>query len=1083
MLFTSLCCAIAGYAQRADVEFGKNRLQFKNFSWRYYSTENFEIYFYDGGNEMARIGANYLEKEFDRITDILGYSSYYKTKIFLYNSFSDLQQSNAGIDETGQAPGGQTTFIKTQVEIAFPGTMEEFKTELTFKVAEMLINDMMFGGSLSEMFQSSYLLSLPEWFISGAAAYVAEGWSVRMDDHIRELLKEANIKKLHNFEDEDARIIGQSIWNYIGEKYGKSYISNILNLTRIVRNDERSISGTIGVPFRTFLNEWRDYYQRQADFTHENYESPDKSHILVEGKDNSKLSSNVVSPGGGYLAYTKNIRGRFKVYVKRMDKNRKKVVLRGGHRVLNQEVDYDMPLLSWQDEQNLGVILNKFGKLWIYVINVNSGNKIRKELYRINQVSDFDIVKNGKVAVLSAERNGMSDLYLISLTRNSIKRITNDLYDDINPKFVPGTSSIVFSSNRENDTIYHTDKKISDIKDIYNVFIYNIDTSKNMVHRVTNILSKNIEPIAVNDHEIYYLSDQQGIFNIYKYNLNSKIYHQVTNYASSVMDFDIGTDKSFLTYIMKDGTEANLYLNPDPDLDRNIFTPQTKRQQYLNAKMVAKRFREKRDQLGTAISEEDIPDSLDIPSEKTLVDVHAPADTALIEVDTENFEFKEVKPDPKSEKEVEDEYADTDNYVFDTDVVKGDENESFLTRYRKLKKSNDLIGPLDYQTLFTADNVVTSFVIDPLIGLGINLETEMNDLLENHKFRGGVMTSTNLKGGNIYGEYEYLKYLLDLRLRYDRKAIFWPRSGQENQKYTLNKIETEVSVPFNVSSRFSLTPFYAFSKYYELDPSGYIFNQNAYTSTNHYLGIRGEFVYDNTVVTGLNRMQGTRGKIGYIHWEGTNDPSKTFGNFYLDLRNYQKLHRELVFATRFFYGRYTGPNKPLYLLGGMDNWLLFQENDDGENNPLSERAGEDNSDLLFLDYVTSLRGFDYNTFNGANALLFNAELRFPVISYFYRGHITSNFLRNLKLIAFYDIGSAWTGNSPFAKVNNINTEVISRGPFKATIQNFRNPWLQSYGFGVRTVLLGYYVKFDFAYPIEDNVRQNPRGFVTLGYDF
>ena len=31
---------------------------------------------------------------------------------------------------------------------------------------------MMYGGSLKEVLQSSYLLRLPDWFIGGAAAYI-----------------------------------------------------------------------------------------------------------------------------------------------------------------------------------------------------------------------------------------------------------------------------------------------------------------------------------------------------------------------------------------------------------------------------------------------------------------------------------------------------------------------------------------------------------------------------------------------------------------------------------------------------------------------------------------------------------------------------------------------------------------------------------------------------------------------------------------------------------------------------------------------------------------------------------------------
>ena len=71
--------------------FGKNRLQFKEFNWRYYSTDNFDVYFYDQGNNNAKNAVSYLEEEFESITEVLGYAPYNKTKIFLYNSITDLQ--------------------------------------------------------------------------------------------------------------------------------------------------------------------------------------------------------------------------------------------------------------------------------------------------------------------------------------------------------------------------------------------------------------------------------------------------------------------------------------------------------------------------------------------------------------------------------------------------------------------------------------------------------------------------------------------------------------------------------------------------------------------------------------------------------------------------------------------------------------------------------------------------------------------------------------------------------------------------------------------------------------------------------
>ena len=66
---------------------------------------------------------------------------------------------------------------------------------------------------------------------------------------------------------------------------------------------------------------------------------------------------------------------------------------------------------------------------------------------------------------------------------------------------------------------------------------------------------------------------------------------------------------------------------------------------------------------------------------------------------------------------------------------------------------------------------------------------------------------------------------------------------------------------------------------------------------------------------------------------------------------------------------------------------------------------------------------------------------------------------------------------------SLNMEVMEEGNFKARINNFGSAWLASYGTGVRTVLLGYYLKFDVAWPIEDYEVGSPKFYLTLGYDF
>jgi Tol biopolymer transport system component len=1064
--FIILLSGHTSFSQGANEIFGKNRIQYKDFSWRFFHTDNFDIYFYDGGEWLAHTAAEFLEEEFEKITDLLGYAPYFKTKIFLYNSVTDLHQSNVGMKGKQYSEGGQTDFVKTQVEIAYPGTAKDFKDELIYKISKMLVYDMMYGGSIADMFQNSYLLNLPDWFMDGASMYLAKGWDVRMDDYMRDLMQKSRIKNLNRYTGDEAKLIGQSIWNYIAEKYGKSNISNILNLTRITRNQERSISNTLGVPLRQFMAEWQAYYSAMGTRISGSHQFPTREDKFIRNNRKEVIYSDMaLSPDGNRLAYVVINNGKFKVYVSELDrkKPRTRRAVSGGYKIMDQDIHEHQPVLAWQDNNNLGIIGPLYGRTHLWIYNAAANRRTKKELGRLNNVRSFDIDAGGSLAVLSADVDGKNDLFLISLRRNSIKRITNDIFDEINPRFIPNTSSIVFSSNRNTDTLLvKEDIKLNQMKTSFNLFIYSIDTTKDVFTRLTNTLGNDIKPIPTHEQEIFYLSDQKGIYNIYKYNLNNNIYNQVSSYAISLKDFDLDKDKTKLSFISIADEREQLYVVDGFNFSNNIFTPATTRVEIDNARMAAQR----------------------LLTRKSL----EPQEPEEEKEDQEVVLIKKQKSEIELLLESSDDLINTDNYTFGDEVLEEVRpKESFLEAFRRTQRETRIGGPLDYETRFSADNVVTTFVIDPLIGFGMQIKTHLTDLLEDHNFYGGITATADFSSGRLFAEYQYLKKRIDYAIRYDRDII--KASGSSvNQKYVLNKFKFSSSLPFTVSSRLSLSPFVANTSYYDLSYSIIYPNQPQPQPSKqvvHYGGLQASYVFDNTIATGLNAFDGLRAKLTFTHYEGFESNANSFSNIKVDIRNYQKIYRELVFATRFFYGRFLGNNKQTYMLGGMDNWIFNKTNNTphGERNPLQMQEFVNNSNILFLEYVTSLRGFNYNTFNGTNSMLFNAELRLPLLRVLYKGPIASNFFRNLQFIGFYDIGSAWTGNSPFATENNINTETIIGGPFEIRLKNYKNPWLSSYGFGARTVILGYYAKFDLAYPIIDYVVQKPRFHLTLGYDF
>ncbi len=1096
ILFT-LLAFLAGsnlVAQQSRESFGKNRFQYRKFDWQYISGENFDIYYYDSRKGIAGEALTFLESEFDRITDLIGFPPYFKTKVFLYNSLTDLRQSNVGLNHTALNVGGETDFIKPYIEVAYTGTAQEFKEELLFKTSELLVNEMMYGGNLKDIFQNALLLNLPEWFVQGAIHYVAKGWNAEMDDFVRDLVQTKRAQRFTKFDGKEAALAGQSFWNFIAEKYGKSSVHNILNYTRVTRNEEKSLLITLGISYKRLMNEWEEYYLKMAQQANNSYVVAPQSNQFTKQPNRTVYYTAVkVSPDGRHVAYAENDRGRFSITVKSLENGKEKKILQGGTRVIGQRVDYTVPLIGWSDANTLGVIGVKQGDYWFWLYDLTTQSKLPRQLDKFNNIRSISFSANGRLAVMSADFEGKNDLYLLSTRRDRTRRLTNDTFDDLDPSFVPGTNRIVFSSNRPDDSL-RTGRRVplAELTNQYNLFLYDLDSTKNSLTRITNTLSKDFAPQALNSNTFYYLSDQRGIINLFKFERSTGIYSQVSNFSSSIINYDLNIENRTLAFVTSKRLEQNIYIDKNFDFGRQVFTPSTRRKELLQARTIRERkvVNENKNMSVKELLNARLKAASDTTSIQVEITDSLSAKSDRISINIEGN--KTVKED--SIPAVKEKPLNTDDYTFEDEVAEVPRTtQSFLSRYAKARDKQRVTGPFPYDPKFSASNLVTSLVIDPLRGLGIQLETQMNDMLENYRIYGGVMQSFDFKSGDVYGEFQYLPYYVDFSARFDRRSIYWEtppnldNGNPDNFNYSLNKLEVGASLPLNDRTRFTVKPFGVVTRSVNLGPSGLTQNSPTATPLNvFYGGFRSELIYDNAIITGANLIEGSRGKITFTHHENFGNSQLSFSQISADLRHYQKLYKEIVLAVRGFGGSFFGNAPKQYLLGGMDNWAFNNSrtvgsSSTGQVNPLGAQG--QNQELLFVEYATSLRGFNYATLFGNNVLLANAELRVPLVRALSDGPVASNFFRNLQLTAFYDIGTSWSGEAPFSSGNSVSYEVIKQPPFEVEIKNYLNPWLYSYGFGMRSVILGYYMKFDFAWPVENFKRQDPRLFITLGYDF
>jgi outer membrane protein assembly factor BamA len=137
----------------------------------------------------------------------------------------------------------------------------------------------------------------------------------------------------------------------------------------------------------------------------------------------------------------------------------------------------------------------------------------------------------------------------------------------------------------------------------------------------------------------------------------------------------------------------------------------------------------------------------------------------------------------------------------------------------------------------------------------------------------------------------------------------------------------------------------------------------------------------------------------------------------------------------------------------------------------------------FQSFIGPMRGFYLNARNGNSALIANAEVRWPLFRYFIRKPIKSDFVENFQMVTFFDAGTAWTGANPYSDDNLFNQTVAVKNPVTVTISNNREPIVYGYGFGLRSRVLGYFVRADWAWGVDDGRILDRVFYLSLNMDF
>ena len=1120
LLLVFLVISCAARAQVNAVEFGKNRVQYKKFTWRYYQTRNFNTFFSQGGLALGRFVAQVAEEELPQLEEFVEYGLQRRGNIVVYNSFTDLKQSNIGIGIEWQNTGGVTKLVNNKMVVYHNGDYNNLRKQVRQGVARILVDNLLFGDDLGEFASNQALLDLPKWLTDGYVAYAAENWSAKLDDQLKSELLSGDYRNFYQFAFKQPELAGHAFWRFVADNYRKDNVTYMLYLSRIYKSLNSASLRVTKKKFKELLAEFMEKETAKYNNDLRARRNQPRGNVvavqeLQKNVDYYRFQANPIPRNNSY-AYVEYRKGIFRVVLEDAAAN-KKILLKAGIRNKEAEINPNYPIMAWDPKgSKLLVIYNEEGKIRMFVYDMVKRLKFNKQ-----EIKDFQLIQDAKymldnnTLIMSAVRNGWSDIYVYKINEQSYEQITNDIFSDIDPSFVafPNKSGILFASNRPSANAARSDTSIPS-RNRYNIYMVDnfARTEYRQITRLSNMKYSDARfPLQYNVNHFTFVSEENGIGNRYAgffntrragldtlYRIGDEILRNpsskeldstlktwereqpdsigyisitsdsayvfpLTNYQSGLQETRGAGDNNLVSEVRREGDLKFLYklrIDETALKRRNVNARPTE--------YIRKVQEQERKEKGQAMIFDNGNPSANAP---VLRDTSA-NDIFQTEFGNETRDSMGLAQSPAQEYRKESPLDNARIYdyrkKFSSDyVVTGFNNQVLVNRYQPYAGG---AGPV---YLSNAD------VLNGIIRLGTS------ELFEDMRFTGGFRIATNLTDVDYLVQFQNLRKRLDWGVTYYRSTlrefpIYDPlrdpiKSQLPNKLYS-NLYQFHLSYPLDEVRSFRAT------LGYRTDRVTIKTNANwpdalFYPDTLMTYGLtRLEYVHDNTLNPVLNIWNGLRYKV-WVDVNAKMNNKNTEGRYTFnvgaDLRYYYPIYRNFIWAGRAAFDASFGTQKIIYYLGGVDGWIAPKFN--SANRPAPDNA------YTFQSLALNMRGFTQNASNGNNAFVINSEFRLPIFTTFFNRPVNAAILRNLQVVQFLDLGTAWNG-----QFKGISRPQIVYGnlPVQVSIKSGGiGPFLGGYGFGARTTLLGYFLRVDAGWPMDGFFKGKPVWYFSLGLDF
>lgn len=1093
--------------------FGKNRVQYEDFEWRYIQSTHFDVYYYGEKNyELAEFSAKSIESAYKQLSEDFEHEISNRITLIIYDSHNDFSQTNVvNLPTNSEGIGGVTDKMKNRMTVPFAGDYADFRRTLHHELVHAVFNDMFYGGTINSIIRNNIQLVFPLWFEEGLAEYTALGWDSNTDMYIRDAVINNYLPPIQYLSGYYAYRGGQSVWNYIVEQYGRQKIGEILQRIKTSRSVEYGLQQSIGLNVEELSKVWQDALQERYYPEVAERERADMISTLLtkRGDYGSYNTSPSISPQGDKIAFLTNKRGYFDVVaISAIDGRKLKTLIRGQDDPEFEELNILNPNISWSlDGGKIAMSTKSEGRDDLAIIDYETTNVTKVKFPDLDAIGSIAWSPDGEKIAFDANIGPYQDIFVYNLNTQKLTNITGDFFSDMQPAWSADSEFIYFVSDRGDRVDLHNyslDFDLLGTESLYQTDIYRVRLNSRKAVQLTDTPKWDEEaPKTTTDGRMIFISDKNGIQNVYEFNLNTRTSTPLTNLQTGASQISISADGSRLAFNSINEGYLDIFLLRSPferrksqDLKQNYWAERRASESQTERVPATEYARQM-----FSVSGSGLPVGKDISELDNAEGVSGDGDGQVADTSDTGNTDQQVTEEETGE-------IDFRNYVFSTEVI--EDTTIVLEDIENFQPENTLtedgrFQPKEYRLRFSTDISYNPSIVASTYGTYALTQFIISDLLGDHQIALGTNFVTDLRNSDYSLQYGYMKNRTNWFFSYFHSSRkyqtffgeiirFRTYGGGVNAQYPINKfkrVDAGFSVMGITRDYSSVSDLYAGSSFgLNQDP-----NQSSL-----FLYPEVIFTNDQTLPGFITPQGGNRYSVGLSGSPGVGDNAPQFISVLGDYRKYFNLGSRYTFAVRASGAASVGPDKQTYFMGGRLGWINQRFNQNG-------LSYDKLTDSFFTVPALPVRGYAYNSIYGSNFSLINAEFRFPLFAAIVPGAIPILPLYNVTGAAFIDIGSAWGERINYGLIDSNDNPIVneSKLDFKVAEERLgtfelRNqdgtvtgtgqaPYLDGdilvgAGFGLRTILFGLPFRYDVGWPYQrSGFLSKPIHYFSIGIDF